>query len=172
MQKLNLNKNIIKVIKKIRLLCLDVDGVMTDGGVYYCDNGTISRKYNIQDGYGIKEILDLGYHVAVITMSTEKNIEMRVKSLKIQHYFCGIKDKLNVVKELSKMLNLKMSQVAFLGDDLNDIHAMKCVGLPISVLNAVKEVKKVTLFTTTLPGGTGAIRQVCDIIKRYGGHKN
>ena len=87
MQKLNLNKNIIKAIKKIRLLCLDVDGVMTDGGVYYCDNGTISRKYNIQDGYGIKEILDLGYHVAVITMSTEKNIEMRVKSLKIQHYF-------------------------------------------------------------------------------------
>ena len=167
MNKLILNKNIINVIKKVRLLCLDVDGVMTDGGVYYCDDGTIRRKYNIQDGFGIKEILDLGYEVAVITMSNEKNIEMRVKALGIKNYFYDICDKLSVVFELSKNLNIRMSEIAYLGDDLNDISVMREVGLPISVLNAVEEVKKVTLFTTTLSGGAGAIRQVCDMIKKY-----
>ena len=167
MQKLNLNKNIIKVIKKIRLLCLDVDGVMTDGGIYYCDDGIIARKYNIQDGFGIKRILNLGYEVAIITMSKEKNIEMRVKALGIQHYFYNVNDKLNVVNKLAIKLGVSMSEIAFLGDDLNDLDVMKKVGLPISVFNAVKQVQETAFFSTTMSGGEGAIRQVCDLMIKY-----
>jgi 3-deoxy-D-manno-octulosonate 8-phosphate phosphatase (KDO 8-P phosphatase) len=143
---------------------------MTDGGIYYSNDGNIIRKYNIQDGYGIKKIIKSGLNLAVITMSNEKNIKIRMKSLGIKNYFFNIHSKLSVVSMLSKKMNIKMSEIAFLGDDLNDMEVMKKVGLPVSVSNAVSEIKKITLFTTTLPGGSGAIRQVCDLIikiKKY-----
>ncbi len=164
MKKLLVSKKSISAIKKIKLLCLDVDGVMTDGGIYYSNDGNIIRKYNIQDGYGIKKIIKFGLNLAVVTMSNEKNIKIRMKSLGIKNYFLNISSKLSVVSMLSKKMKIKMSEIAFLGDDLNDMEVMKKVGLPISVSNAVREIKKVTLFTTTLPGGSGAIRQVCDLI--------
>ena len=170
MKKFIVSKKSISAIKKIKLLCLDVDGVMTDGGIYYSNDGNIIRKYNIQDGYGIKRIIKFGLNIAVITMSNEKNIKIRMKSLGIKNYFLNISSKLIVVRMLSKKMNIKMSEIAFLGDDLNDMEVMKKVGLPISVSNAVREIKKLTLFTTTLPGGSGAIRQVCDLIikiKKY-----
>ncbi len=170
MKKFIVSKKSISAIKKIKLLCLDVDGVMTDGGIYYSNDGNIIRKYNIQDGYGIKRIIKFGLNIAVITMSNEKNIKIRMKSLGIKNYFFNINSKLSVVNMLSKKMNIKMSEIAFLGDDLNDMEVMKKVGLPISVSNAVREIKKLTLFTTTLPGGSGAIRQVCDLIikiKKY-----
>ena len=170
MKKLLVSKKSISIIKKIKLFCLDVDGVMTDGGIYYSNDGNITRKYNIQDGYGIKKIIKSGLNIAVITMSNEKNIKIRMKSLGIKNYFFNIHSKLSVVSMLSKKMNIKMSEIAFLGDDLNDMEVMKKVGLPISVSNAVREIKKITLFTTTLPGGSGAIRQVCDLIikiKKY-----
>ena len=93
-----------------------------------------------------------------------------MKSLGIKNYFLNIHSKLSVVSMLSKKMNIKMSEIAYLGDDLNDMQVMKKVGLPVSVSNAVREIKKITLFTTTLPGGSGAIRQVCDLIikiKKY-----
>ena len=170
MKKLLVSKKSILIIKKIKLLCLDVDGVMTDGGIYYSNDGNITRKYNIQDGYGIKKIIKSGLNLAVITMSNEKNIKIRMKSLGIKNYFFNIHSKLSVVSMLSKKMNVKMSEIAFLGDDLNDMEVMKKVGLPVSVSNAVREIKKITLFTTTLPGGSGAIRQMCDLIikiKKY-----
>ena len=162
-------KNLDK-LAKVKLLSLDVDGVLTDGGIYYSNDGNIIRKYNIQDGYGIKKIIKSGLNLAVITMSNEKNIKIRMKSLGIKNYFFNIHSKLSVVSMLSKKMNIKMSEIAFLGDDLNDMEVMKKVGLPVSVSNAVREIKKITLFTTTLPGGSGAIRQVCDLIikiKKY-----
>ena len=164
MKKLLVSKKSISAIKKIKLLCLDVDGVMTDGGIYYSNDGNIIRKYNIQDGYGIKKIIKFGLNLAVVTMSNEKNIKIRMKSLGIKNYFLNISSKLIVVRMLSKKMNIKMSEIAFLGDDLNDMEVMKKVGLPISVSNAVREIKKITSFSTTLPGGSGAIRQVCDLI--------
>lgn len=164
MKKLLVSKKSISAIKKIKLLCLDVDGVMTDGGIYYSNDGNIIRKYNIQDGYGIKKIIKFGLNIAVVTMSNEKNIKIRMKSLGIKNYFLNISSKLIVVSMLSKKMNIKMSEIAFLGDDLNDMEVMKKVGLPISVSNAVREIKKITSFSTTLPGGSGAIRQVCDLI--------
>ncbi len=90
MKKLLVSKKSISIIKKIKLLCLDVDGVMTDGGIYYSDDGNITRKYNIQDGYGIKKIIKSGLNLAVITMSNEKNIKIRMKSLGIKNYFFNI----------------------------------------------------------------------------------
>ncbi len=150
---------------KIKLLILDVDGVMTDGGFYITASGEMSRKFNVLDGFGIRQALKKGVEVAIITGGKSEAVIHRSEYLGIKHVFMGREDKLSVYNESVKPLfNLKDEQVAFIGDDVYDIPLLNAVGMPITVPNAHESVKKVAKYITSKRGGEGAVREVIDLI--------
>jgi 3-deoxy-D-manno-octulosonate 8-phosphate phosphatase (KDO 8-P phosphatase) len=152
--------------KKIKLLILDVDGVLTDGGFYVSNTGDISRKFNVLDGFGIRQIIKQGIEVAIITGTKSDSVIHRSDYLGIKHVFMGREDKINVYKESLKPLfdNIKDDEVAFIGDDVFDIPLMEIVGFPITVPNAHNAVKKIARYITSKKGGEGAVREVIDLI--------
>jgi 3-deoxy-D-manno-octulosonate 8-phosphate phosphatase (KDO 8-P phosphatase) len=150
---------------KIKLLILDVDGIMTDGNFYVSDSGDISRKFNVLDGFGIVNAIKRGLEIAVITGGKGKAVTHRCDYLGIKNAFLGREDKHNVyTKILKPKLGIKDEEVAFMGDDVYDIELMKMVGLPITVPDAHEKVKTVAKYITTRKGGEGAVREVIDLI--------
>lgn len=150
---------------KIKLLILDVDGVMTDGNFYVSDSGDISRKFNVLDGFGIVNAIQRGLEIAVITGGKGKAVTHRCDYLGIKNAFLGREDKHNVyTKILKPKLGIKDEEVAFMGDDVYDIELMKMVGLPVTVPDAHDKVKTVAKYITTRKGGEGAVREVIDLI--------
>ena len=153
-----------KYFSKIKLLALDVDGVLTDGGLYYTETGEELKKFNVKDGMGIKQVMQAGILVAIITNSTSSVVLHRAKKLGISHVFLGAEDKLLVLKELCQKLHLSLEQVAYVGDDVNDIPVLQAVGCPITVSDAMPQNQKSAVYVTQKPGGSGAVREVCDQI--------
>lgn len=155
---------LIARLKKVALLCLDVDGVLTDGGLYYTENGDFMKKFNVKDGFGMNRIAEIGVQIAIISASHSKTVAPRAAYLKIPHVITKTKDKKAEVMELCKKLKLDLQQVAYMGDDLNDVEAMKVVGCPMTVADAMQANKAVACFITERAGGQGAVREVCDLI--------
>ena len=152
-------------LSKIKLLILDVDGVMTDGNFYISDSGDISRKFNVLDGFGIVNAIKRGLEIAVISGGKGKAVTHRCDYLGIKNSFLGREDKHNVyTKILKPKLGIKDEEVAFMGDDVYDIELMKLVGFPITVPDAHDKVKTVAKYITTRKGGEGAVREVIDLI--------
>ena len=149
---------------QIRLLALDVDGVLTDGGLYYTETGEELKKFNVKDGLGLKQVMQIGIEVAIITTSASPAVGYRAEKLGIPHVFLGTEDKLAVLTRLCQRLAIPLGQVAYMGDDLVDIPAMEAVGLPITVPDAAVATRGFAHFTTSLAGGQGAVRQVCDLL--------
>ena len=152
------------IAKNIKLLILDVDGVLTDGGIYFDDNGTEHKKFDSQDGCGIKLLELSGIDVAIITARSTQSVAHRLKTLGVKNYYHGIKDKSIALKELSEKLSINLSESAFVGDDVIDLPAMSKVALPIAVANAHSFVKENALMVTNNTGGSGAVREVCDFL--------
>jgi len=151
--------------KKIKLLILDVDGVLTDGAFYVSNTGDTSRKFNVLDGFGIRQLIRQGIEVAIITGSKSDSVIYRSDYLGIKHVFLGREDKLNVYNQnLKPLLNIKDGNVAFIGDDVYDIPLMDTIGFPITVPNAHDDVKKRARYITSKRGGEGAVREVIDLI--------
>ncbi len=148
-----------EIVKNIKMLVLDVDGVMTDGGLYYDEEGRVFRRFDVQDGAGIKLAQEAGLKIAVISGLNSNSILKRLNDLKIEDYFLGCKDKVKALKDLCKKYKLKLKEVAFLGDDWVDAHAMRIVGFPIAVKNAQPEIKKLASWVTSSCGGHGAVRE-------------
>ncbi len=145
--------------RSIALLVLDVDGVMTDGGLYYDDEGRVTKRFNVQDGLGIKLAQAAGITVAVITGLTSGAVEARIRGLGITDYHAGFLHKSDCIDGIRRKHNLEWSQVAYLGDDWVDFGPMKLVGLPMAVANAQPEVKALARYVTTANGGHGAVRE-------------
>lgn len=158
------DKEVLRNLASVKLLSLDVDGVMTDGGLYYTDEGRISRKYNVKDGVGIKRAMEAGVHIAIISAGISGSVPERAKTLGIDHVFTGVEDKLSVLTELCAELGLGLDEVAHIGDDLNDIPLMDSVGCPIAVADAQSEAWEAALIITERNGGDGAIREICDAL--------
>lgn len=154
---------------KIKLLILDVDGVLTDGGLYYSPEGTVSKRFNVQDGLGIKLAQAYGLDLAVITGLNQPVVEMRVSELGIEEYHPGFHDKEPVLKEICKRKGYTLDEVAYLGDDWVDATAMQVVGLPMTVPNARPEIAALAAWTTGNPGGHGAVRDAIDFLLRATG---
>ena len=152
------------IAKDIKLLILDVDGVLTDGGIYFDDNGTEHKKFDSQDGCGIKLLELCGVEVAIITARSTRSVAHRLETLGVKNYYHGIKDKGEALKELSEKLSIDLSESAFVGDDVIDLPAMSKVALPIAVANAHSFVKENALMVTEKAGGSGAVREVCDFL--------
>jgi 3-deoxy-D-manno-octulosonate 8-phosphate phosphatase (KDO 8-P phosphatase) len=161
---MHLNENVSEIAKKIKLLILDIDGVLTDGGMYFDDKGTELKKFNSLDGHGIKMLLDSGIEVAVITARSTQSVSYRLDGLGVKHYYHGITDKSIALVELTEKLSIDVNESAYVGDDVIDLPAMSKIALPIAVANAHSFVKENSLLVTEKNGGEGAVREVCDML--------
>ncbi len=162
-------KNIIEKAGKIKLLILDVDGVMTDGSIILDNEGNEYKRFHVRDGHGIKMIQRAGIKVGIITGRKSKVVEIRAAELGITDVYQKARDKKSVYKELLNRYQLMEENVAFIGDDLIDLPILKSVGFAIAVSNAVDEVKEYAHMVTKKAGGEGAVREVIDfIIKAQG----
>jgi 3-deoxy-D-manno-octulosonate 8-phosphate phosphatase (KDO 8-P phosphatase) len=163
MSELSLDQLYLK-LSKVRLLALDVDGTLTDGGLYYSDSGEELKKFNVKDGQGLKLLMQSGVDVAIISASTAPSTLHRAKKLGISHVFIGAEDKLLVLQVLCQELGIDFSQVAYAGDDVNDLPVMQAIGCPLTVADARSENKQCALYVTQAGGGNGAVRELCDLI--------
>lgn len=151
-------------IADIRLLALDVDGVLTDGQLYYGNQGEELKSFCTLDGQGIKLLQDAGIAVALITARESLLVANRARNLGIVHLYQGCHDKLVALEELTALLGLELSQVAYMGDDLPDLACIRRVGLGITVANGHGSVKQYARMITASRGGHGAVREVCDLL--------
>ena len=158
--------DLIQRLKGVRLLSLDVDGVLTDGSLYYAEDGSQLRKFNVKDGMGMKAVRKAGVEVAIITASKTAAIHHRGEVLGIPHVFVGVDDKLTTLNGLCATLGIGLDAVVHIGDDVNDLPVLRAVGLPITVADAVDPVLDVARYVTTRKGGEGAVREICDLIGR------
>jgi 3-deoxy-D-manno-octulosonate 8-phosphate phosphatase (KDO 8-P phosphatase) len=162
------NLNLIDRLRNIKMLLLDVDGILTDCRIFLDSNGEWRRLFSIRDGYGIKMLLDLGYKVGIITASKAKDIGERAKVLGITYFFEGSLDKVPAFESALKEAGLQPCEVAYMGDDLFDLPLLKQVGFAATVQDAMDEVLEVVHYVAKRPAGNGAVREVCDLIRKNG----
>lgn len=156
-------------LSKIKLLLLDVDGVMTDGRIIFDSNGTESKFFNVKDGHGIKLLQRGGIEVGIVSGRSSKVVANRAAELGISRVFQGTLDKLAVYREIITETGFDDSQVAFMGDDIIDIPVMRRVGFAAAPADAVEEVIPHAHFVARNRGGWGAVREVCDLILKAQG---
>jgi 3-deoxy-D-manno-octulosonate 8-phosphate phosphatase (KDO 8-P phosphatase) len=149
---------------KIRLLVLDVDGVLTDGRLHFDADGRETKVFHVRDGLGVKQAAASGVEIAVISGRSCPAVETRMAELDIKHVRLGRDDKLNALREITDVLSIPMEAVACVGDDLPDLPIMKAAGLGIAVADAHPEVRDGADWCTQLGGGLGAVREICDLI--------
>lgn len=150
-------------MKKIKLLLLDVDGVQTDGGLYYTDGGDKFKEFNVRDGIGIKRALALGVDVGVISHSSNNRIlEERCRTLGIKRCYVGLRDKVEIFYEWMEEITIERSQTAFIGDDVNDFGIIRLVGFSACPNDAVEIVKKQVDSVLETKGGQGVVREFVD----------
>ena len=150
--------------KSIRLIVLDVDGVLTDGGLYFDGQGMCMKRFHVQDGIGIKLAQAAGLEVAIVTGDITPIVVRRAEMLGITECHQGPQRKTACVDDMRRRMGLEWDQVAFVGDDWIDMGAMRKVGLPIAVQNAQPEVKEIAAMITEQEGGHGAVREVIRFI--------
>ncbi|SDL59562.1 3-deoxy-D-manno-octulosonate 8-phosphate phosphatase (KDO 8-P phosphatase) [Modicisalibacter muralis] len=156
--------------RAIRLLVLDVDGVMTDGQLYFQADGQEIKAFSTQDGQGLKLLRRAGVEVALITGRESPMVARRAAALGIQHVFQGRDDKLDVLQTLIQRLHMTLDQVAYCGDDLPDLAPISRAGLGISVPNAPSYIREHADWITERRGGHGAVREICDGLLDMQGH--
>lgn len=150
--------------KQVKLAVFDVDGVLSEGHLYFTSNDEEIKAFNVQDGLGIKLLQNSGIQTAIITTRKSPLVEKRAKGLGIKHIKQGQEDKLPVLIDILEKLNLSLDQVAYLGDDLPDLPIIRRVGLGMAVANANDFVKQNADGVTRMKGGYGAVREFCELI--------
>ena len=151
-------------LAELRLVAFDIDGVFTDGRFYLSDDGIESKAFNTQDGFGIRRLIDAGFEVAVISGRRSAAAEKRMEELGVRHVILGTGDKVAAFDDLISRLGIRASECAYVGDDIPDLPLLDKVGYPVSVANAVEEVRDFCDYTTRASGGYGAVREVCDLV--------
>ncbi len=158
-------KQILKQAKKIKLLLTDCDGVLTDTGVYYTVNGELMKRFSIRDGMGVERLRKhAGVEVGIVTGENTDIVKSRAKKLKLEEVHLGILKKADVLQDILKRKNLKPDEVAFIGDDINDVEIMKMVGLSACPADATKFAIKVADIVVENNGGYGAFRDFAELI--------
>lgn len=162
-------QNILGKAARLKLLILDVDGVLTDGRLFFDNQGLEYKCFHARDGHGIKLLRQTGVEVAVISGRKSNSVALRMQSLGIEHVYQGYENKIAAFENLMQKLGVDPVQVAHVGDDVLDLPIMTRVGLAIAVDDANFAVKQRAHWCTTLPGGQGAVREVCDLIMQAQG---
>ncbi len=150
--------------RDIRLLALDVDGVLTDGRIYYGNQGEELKAFNIKDGLGVKLLQRAGIKVAIITGRQSEIVARRARELGIEDVVQGREDKLTALGELCERAGLTLADCAYMGDDLPDLGAITAAGLGLTVADATRAVAAAANWQSSLPGGCGAVREACEFI--------
>lgn len=156
-------ENLVRA-RKIEILLLDVDGVLTDGTLLYSADGGETKAFNTQDGFGLRLLQDAGVDVGLITARLSGAVARRAEDLGFAHVYAGRSDKVTAYGELLEKTGLSAEQTAFMGDDLLDLPVLLKVGCSFAPANAVAEVKQRVHYTATSAGGHGAVREVCELI--------
>ena len=159
----------LKRAARIKLVAFDVDGVLTDGGLYIGDNGVEYKAFYSRDGHGMRMLLDSGVKIGVITGRQSQLVADRMVSLGVEHVYQGCREKGPGFESLLKDTGLKGDEVAFVGDDVMDLPAMSRAGLAIAVADAHPLVIERAHWKTSSPGGRGAVREVCELVMRARG---
>ncbi|CAA0083393.1 3-deoxy-D-manno-octulosonate 8-phosphate phosphatase KdsC [Zhongshania aliphaticivorans] len=165
-------QSVIEKAKTIKLLAMDVDGVLTDGSLYFGNSGEEIKAFSILDGLGIKLLRDAGIKPAIITGRSSELLKRRAAELKIELIYQGREDKLVALEELRRDLGLSFEEIAYAGDDLPDLSAICRAGLGITVANGHHYVARHADWQTKAAGGQGAIREVCELILKAQGKLN
>jgi len=160
----NIPTDILARAAKIRLAAFDVDGTLTDGRLWYGEDGHEAKVFHVHDGLGLKRLQANSIAVAIVTARISHPVALRAEELGIAHVYQGQGDKRACLETLLEALNLTPEQAAFVGDDLPDLPAMRIAGLAVAVANAHPWVAEAAHWQTRLPGGMGAAREVCDLI--------
>ena len=161
--------SVIEKAKSIRIVIFDVDGVLTDGTLYFTDSGEEIKAFNSRDGHGMKMLKASGVELAIITARESRSVKLRAENLNITLLYQGEKNKLKVFESLVTKLKIDMSSCAYVGDDLIDLPVMTRCGLSICVPSSPVLVKKHAHYVTNSEGGQGAVREVCEMIMRSQG---
>ncbi|NPB07606.1 MAG: HAD-IIIA family hydrolase [Aquificae bacterium] len=151
-------------VKKLKLLITDIDGVLTDGTLYYTEEGESIKAFSVLDGLGIKKLQSMGIKLAVISGRDSLPLTRRLKELGVEELHTGRRDKLSAYEEIKRKYGLRDEEIGYVGDDLVDLGVMEKVGFPVAVRNAQREVKKRALYVTRKRGGEGALREVAELI--------
>ena len=153
----------IEKLKKIKMLLLDVDGTMTDAGIYINEDGSQFKKFNARDGIGIRLLMKKGIDVGIISHSLSKNmVSTRSNMLGMKHCYVGQEDKVKILKEWSEKLDILPEEFAYIGDDVNDLSIMNVVGFSACPSDALPEVKAFVDVVLSLKGGEGCVREFID----------
>ncbi|MCL6556471.1 MAG: 3-deoxy-manno-octulosonate-8-phosphatase KdsC [Burkholderiales bacterium] len=155
--------------RALRLVIFDVDGVLTDGALYLADDGQEMKAFFSLDGHGMKMLKRSGVELAIITARNSQLMVHRARNLGITHLYQGAEDKLTAYQHLLQELDIPPESIAYMGDDVVDLPVMRRCGLAITVPGAPEIVKQYAHYITTLPGGRGAVREVCELIMRAQG---
>lgn len=153
-----------KALKNIRLFAMDVDGVLTDAGMYYSESGDEWKKFNTRDGMGIKLLQKAGLITAIVTQERTKLVARRAEKLTIPEVHQGAMDKLSVVREMAGRYAVTLDQVAYIGDDINDLETLKAVGFSAAPADGLPQVLAVVDYVCRKKGGEGAVREIIDMI--------
>ena len=159
-------KEVYAKARNIKLLICDVDGVMTDGGLYFGDDGQEYKTFHSREGLGIKMLQRSGVKLSVITARTSEVVTHRMKNLTIKHVYQGQEDKVSAFEQLCRELHLDTEEVAYVGDDVVDLPVMTKVGFAVAVADAHEVVKKHSHWVTEHAGGRGAVRDVCELLMK------
>lgn len=151
-------------LRRTRLIAFDVDGVLTDGGLYLSDSGEEFKRFNSLDGHGLKMLKASGITLALITSRTSRCVELRAANLGITHLYQGVEQKWQAMQDLLDRLQLSPENAAFMGDDVVDLPVMRRVGLAFSVPAAPQLVRAHAHYVTQHQGGNGAVREVCELL--------
>ena len=151
-------------LKRVRLVAMDVDGVLTDAGMYYSESGDELKKFNTRDGMGIKLLQAAGCVTAFITREKTAIVERRGQKLAVPEVHQGVDDKLAVLTTLAQKYGFSFDQVAYIGDDVNDLDALRAVGFSAAPADAMPTVLKAVHYICVKKGGEGAVREVADLI--------
>lgn len=155
--------------KRIKLVIFDVDGVMTDGSLYLCDDGQEYKAFNSHDGHGMKMLSNTGVQMAIITGRTSNVVKKRAENTGITHFYQGVSDKLEAFQELIAKLGVSPEECAFMGDDIVDLPPMRRCGLAITVPGAIDLVKEYAHYETKKEAGKGAVREAVEMIMKAQG---
>ena len=165
-----LSQKLIEKAKPIKLVIFDVDGVLTDGSLFYGDDGLEYKAFNSQDGHGMKMLQNSGVDIGIITGRTSEVVTHRMENLGIKHVYQGQLDKLPAFLKLTRELKVDPDEVAYVGDDVVDLPIMIRVGLAITVQEGHDLVKKHAHWICQRPAGKGAAREICEMIMQAQGN--
>ena len=153
-----------KKLKKIRLVITDVDGVLTDGGIFYSKNGEFLKKFNTRDSMGMELLLNCGIKTVMLTRENSEIVKKRAKKIKIAELYSNVADKKSILPKILKNYNVRIDEIAYIGDDINDLEIMRSIGFAATPNDGNTEVKKISNYICKMKGGEGAFREIADLI--------